>query len=145
MNKLDDMISAFEESPCKDENILFEIISFLENAPPNNDSSQYIIDRVQNYIKENLTRNIPLSTIAKNMNISKYYLSHLFKKTTGITLTEYRNELRITAAKNMLINSQKSMDEIAEAIGFSTTAYFTEIFTRAEMIPPSKYRKYHQR
>ena len=145
VRKLDEMIGAFEESDCRDEGLLVDIISFLEKAPSKDESKQYLIDRVQKYIEANLMYDINLSAIAEHMNVSKYYLSHLFKTVTGITVTEFRNELRITAAKHMLIHSQKSIDEIAEEIGFSTAAYFTEIFTRSEMIPPSKYRKYHQR
>ncbi len=145
VRKLDDMIGSFEASDHKDEGLLMDIICLLGKAPPRDESKQYIVDRVQKYIEENLMHDVSLSSIAEHMKISKYYLSHLFKEVTGITITEFRNELRITSAKNMLIHSQKSMDEIAEEIGFSSAAYFTEIFTRVEMIPPSKYRKYHQR
>ena len=145
VRKLDDMIDSFEASDRKDEGLLIDIISLLEKAPLRNEPNQYMIDRVQKYIEANLMKDVSLSSIADYMNVSKYYLSHLFKDVTGITITEFRNELRLTAAKNMLVHSQKSIDEIAEEIGFSTAAYFTEIFTRSEMIPPSKYRKYHQR
>ena len=145
VRKLDEMIESFEVSDCKDERLLVDIISLLEKASPRDESKQHIIDRVQKYIQSNLMHDVSLSSIAEHMNVSKYYLSHLFKSVTGITITEFRNELRITAAKNMLIHSQKSIEEIAEEMGFSTAAYFTEIFTRAEKIPPSKYRKYHQR
>ena len=145
VRKLDEMIESFEASDCKDERLLVDIISLLEKASPRDESKRYIIDRVQKYIQSNLMHDVSLSSIAEYMNVSKYYLSHLFKSVTGITITEFRNELRITAAKNLLIHSQKSIDEIAEEMGFSTAAYFTEIFTRAEKIPPSKYRKYHQR
>ena len=143
--KLDEMISAFEASDCKDEGLLIDIMSILEKAPHKDESAQHIVERVQKYIEENLMHDVSLSSVAEHMNVSKYYLSHLFRTVTGITITEFRNELRLTVAKNMLIHSQKSIDEIAAEIGFSTAAYFTEIFTRAEMIPPSKYRKYHQR
>ena len=145
VRKLDEMIGAFEASDYNDVELLTDIISFLETTPLRDESKQPVIDRVQKYIEANLMQDISLSAICDYMNVSKYYLSHLFKSVTGITVTEFRNELRITAAKNMLINSQKSIDEIAEAVGFSTAAYFTELFTRSEMIPPSKYRKYHQR
>ena len=145
VRKLDGMIDSFEASAHKDADILTEIISLLEKAPSRDESIQHIIDRAQKYIEANLMHDISLSSIAEYMNVSKYYLSHLFRTVTGITITEFRNELRLTAAKNMLIHSQKSIDEISEETGFSSAAYFTEIFTRAEKIPPSKYRKYHQR
>lgn len=143
--KLDKMIAAFEGSDCKDEGILADIITLLEKAPQREESEQHMVERVQRYVEKNLTRELSLSSIAEHMNVSKYYLAHLFRTVTGITVTEFRNELRITVAKNMLIHSKKTIDEIASEVGFSTAAYFTEIFTRAEMIPPTKYRKYHQR
>ena len=145
VRKLDGMIDSFEASGHKDERLLTEIISLLEKAPSGDEPIQHIIERTQKYIETNLMHDISLSSIAEQMNMSKYYLSHLFRTVTGITITEFRNELRLTAAKNMLIHSQKSIDEISEETGFSSAAYFTEIFTRAEMIPPSKYRKFHQR
>lgn len=145
VKKLDRMIDSFEASAHKDERLLTEIISLLEKAPSRDESIQHIIDRAQKYIEANLMHDVSLSSIAEHMNVSKYYLSHLFRTVTGITITEFRNELRLTAAKNMLIHTQKSIDEISEETGFSSAAYFTEIFTRAEKIPPSKYRRYHQR
>ena len=143
--KLDDLIKAIEDSDCKDAELLVNIMSLLENAPPKGESTQHIIERVQKYIETNLSEDISLSTIANHMNMSAYYLSHMFRRATGITITEFRNELRLTVAKNMLVHTQKSIDEIAASVGFSSSAYFTEIFTRTEMVPPTKYRKYHQR
>ena len=143
--RLDELIGSFEASDGKDKELLVDIVSLLEKVPLREVSRSHIVDRAQCYIKENLRQDVSLSAIADHMNVSKYYLSHLFKSVTGITVTEFRNELRITTAKHMLIYSQKNIDEIAEETGFSTAAYFTEVFTRAERIPPSKYRKYHQR
>ena len=78
------------------------------------------------------------------MNISLYYLSHLFKAVTGITVIDYRNELRLTKAKLLLIRTDDSIGSIAQSLGFCSAAYFTEIFTASERIPPSEYRKRHR-
>ncbi|MBO7171158.1 MAG: exo-alpha-sialidase [Clostridia bacterium] len=142
--KLDRLLAAFEDADGKEESLLTEILTLLEKAPPGEEPTRYLVDRVQKYIEEDLKHDASLSTVAEHMKVSKYYLAHLFKEVTGITITEFRNERRLTAAKSLLIHSQKSMEEIAEEVGFSTAAYFAEIFTRAERIPPSKYRKYHQ-
>ena len=143
--KLDELVASFQETGSRDEKLVADIIGILEKAPPKDSSSQQLIDRLRKYMEEHLKEDISLSSVANQLNVSKYYLSHLFKSVTGITVTEFRNELRLTVAKNMLIGSKKSIDEIAEAVGFASTAYFTEIFTRSEKVPPREYRKYHQR
>jgi uncharacterized protein YbbC (DUF1343 family) len=81
--------------------------------------------------------------LAEQMNVSVHYLTHLFKSFTGTTLVAYRNELRLTRAKELLVGTALSVGEIAEQTGFSGAAYFTEVFTASESIPPSEYRKYH--
>ena len=68
-------------------------------------------------------------------------MCHLFKKVTGITITDYRNELKIARAKDMLVNTDEKLIDIAFKCGFGSSSYFTKVFTNAEKISPSKYRK----
>ena len=84
-----------------------------------------------------------INNIANEMNISVYYLSHLFKQVTGISILEYRNELRLTKAKQMLIESRFSVSEIAMQCGFCNASYFAEVFSHSEKISPSQFRKFH--
>ncbi|MBQ2999173.1 MAG: helix-turn-helix transcriptional regulator [Clostridia bacterium] len=65
------------------------------------------------------------------------------KLVTGITMIEYRNERRVTQAKNHLISTEQSINEIAQFLVFCTAAYFSEIFVKSEKISPSEYRKLH--
>ena len=82
--------------------------------------------------------------IAEKLNVSIYYLSHVFKTLTGATVIEYRNELRLTKSKQLLLHTDKRIGEIALEVGFSNVAYFSEIFSRSEKISPSQYRNLHQ-
>ena len=87
---------------------------------------------------------ISIPEIAEKLGISHYYLLHLFKSVMGTTIIEYRNTLRLTKSKFLLIGSEKSIADIATEVGFSSPSYFTEIFTANETISPTEYRKFHK-
>lgn len=143
--KLDALINRFKETDSRDVELLTEIIGFIRLAPKRDVEPHPVIDEVKKYIEKHLSEEFSVSSLAEHMNISVYYLSHLFKSVTGTTIVEYRNELRLTTAKLMLINSEDSISKIAQNTGFCSPAYFTEVFTRSEKIPPTEYRKYHKK
>lgn len=142
--KLDTLIKTFKETDCKDAELLTEIIKTIRKSPDTQCEKSPVIDKVKTYIEQTLTEEFSLKTLAEKINISRYYLVHLFKTETGTTVIEYRNELKITKAKLMLINTDKTISEIALACGFCSAAYFTEIFSKSEKITPTEYRKYHK-
>jgi AraC-like DNA-binding protein len=121
---------------------LRQIIEVIRQAPVQR-TADPIAERVSDYIKAHLSEEITVSQIAEKMHISVYYLSHVFKDTTGTTIIEYRNELRLTRSKQLLIETDLSISEIAQDVGFGTASYFTEIFSRSEKISPVKYRTLH--
>lgn len=119
------------------------IIEFIRKTPETESDSNPVIDRVKLYIEETLAENLSVGEIAEHIGISRYYLSHLFKPVTGTTVVEYRNELRLTKAKLMLINSDCSISDIAQSVVFCSASYFTEVFVKSETVSPTEYRKYH--
>ncbi|MBE6549241.1 MAG: helix-turn-helix domain-containing protein [Ruminococcaceae bacterium] len=143
--KLDTLINRFNETDKKDAELLVNIIDFIKRAPKRTDVEYPIVDKVKSYIDEHLCEDFSVSDIAQSINVSVYYLSHLFKSVTGTTVIEYRNEARLTKAKLMLINTDEAIGNIAESSGFGGSAYFTEIFTRSEKIPPTEYRRLNKR
>jgi AraC-like DNA-binding protein len=142
--KIDMLITRFKESDCKDETVLTQIIEAIRKAS-HNKSADPIVDRIRGFIEQHLSEDIMLSQIAEKLGISVYYLAHVFKATTGTTVIEYRNELRLTRSKKMLIESDVSIARIAHEVGFESSSYFTELFTRSEKISPAKYRKLHRK
>ena len=142
--KLDTLVNRFRETGSKDLELLLQIIDELRSTPKAKTELYPVVDRVKAYIEENLRDDLTVSAIAEGLKISVYYLSHLFKGVTGTTVTEYRNELRLTKAKLMLIQTDASVGKIAQETGFTSASYFTEIFTKSEKIPPTEYRKYHR-
>ena len=141
--KLDELVERFYKSECKDKSILLKIIELIRSTPTAEPNPHPIIGRITEYIKNNLNDDLSVNDIANKMNISVYYLSHLFKQITGISILEYRNELRLTKAKQMLIESRFSVNEIAIKCGFCNASYFAEVFSRSEKISPSQFRKLH--
>lgn len=142
--KLDKLISAFAQNEYRDAKKLAEIISLIRSAPEDKETSHPTANRIRDYISGHLSEDIQISEIAENLGLSVFYMSHIFKENTGITVTEYRNEKRITKAKLELIKSDKSITDIAAEAGFSSAPYFTELFTRSEKISPSEYRRLHK-
>ena len=143
--RLDRLIERFHASGDCDLKTLVEIIDYIRRAPSRKKEVSNLIEGIKSYIEEHLADEISASDIAEHVHISVHYLAHLFKSVTGTTVIEYRNELRLTNAKRLLVETDWSIGEIAERIGFSGSAYFTEVFTRSEQIPPTEYRKYHKR
>ncbi len=142
--KLDSLIRRFRESDSTDRSLLIKIIDLLRLTPKTLPQQNPIIDRIKAYVEENLTEDISVASLADRLNISVYYLSHLFKTVTGTSVLEYRNELRMTKAKLMLIRTDHSISQIARDTGFDSASYFSQVFSRTEKISPTEFRRYHK-
>ncbi len=99
-----------------------------------------VVDRIKSIIQENIELDMTLPVIAKKVGINVYYMSHIFRKTTSMTVVEYRTALRIEKAKAELCETSKSITEIAYDCGFSSQGYFSERFTKVCGMSPTKYR-----
>lgn len=93
-----------------------------------------------NYIYSHLHKKISVEELSKHTGLSPSYLSRLFRKETGESITEYIIKRKINAAKNMLKYSGYSISEISATLAFSCQSYFTKIFKELEGVTPKKYR-----
>ena len=93
------------------------------------------------YIKEHLFEAISLEGMSEALFISKYYLCHLFKATTGISITAYILLQRVSFAKRLLATTALPISEIARSAGFSDVTYFSRVFRKSAGIPASEYRR----
>ncbi len=125
------------------EQLLVQIIELYRNMPKSKETVYPIIESVKRYVAEHYAENFTVADIAKRMNISVYYLSHLFKAIVGVSVLEYRDEIRLTKAKKELINTDRSIGDIATDMGYCSSAYFSEVFAKSENVSPTEYRKYH--
>ena len=99
-----------------------------------------LIAKAQTYIDTHFHRDISLDDISKELNISPYYFSKLFKEETGENFVEYVTERRIKRGKDLLKDPDRSIKEICTMVGYSDPNYFSRIFKKFEGITPTEYR-----
>jgi len=123
-------------------NLVFEIIDILDCSQMDDENSP-IIRKVQRYIYNNLYKQISLKSLSEHVNFSVTYLCSLFKEKTGQTINSYIFDVRIHRAKLMLESTDMYINEIAAALGFSSSNYFIKAFRKATGVTPQEYRKEH--
>ena len=92
------------------------------------------------YIYEHLHEPIRVSSLAEFAGLNPSYLSTLFKKETGVSISAYVLSKRMEAAKNMLKFSPYSYAEIAAMLAFSSQSHFTRVFKVQTGYTPKAYR-----
>ena len=95
----------------------------------------------QEYIQENYRRDLSLDELSKELDISPYYFSKLFKEETGSNFVEYLTNLRMSRAKELLKDERCSMKEICLEVGYSDPNYFSRIFKKNFGVTPTEYRE----
>lgn len=98
------------------------------------------IDRILDYIEKTPLDQITLKEAAESIHINPSYLSQLFKQQLNKKFVDYITELRIEESKRLLQNTTLRMSEIAERVGYSDLAYFSNNFKRIVGSSPSEYR-----
>ncbi len=111
-----------------------QVIVQHENAEPP------VITRAKEYIHEHQTENLRLSHVAKAVNTSTFYFCKVFKKATGINFTDYLSRVRIEKSKNLLLNPNLRVSEIAFEVGFQSLTHFNRVFKKVLGQSPTEYR-----
>ena len=93
------------------------------------------------YIYDNLHERITVEELADYLEMSPSYLSRLFKKEVGTSVSDYIRMKKIETAKNMLIYSEYKPVDVAQILAFPSQSYFTDAFRKATGLTPAKYRK----
>lgn len=126
---------------CLDECVAKQLQSLREEPQKiRNDT----VNKISAYISENFREPLSLAKIAAQFYISPCYLSHLFKKSTGLSIVEYLNSVRIRAAKSYLETTDLKVTEITEKVGFCTSSHFSRVFKSGTGFSPNLYRKYYR-
>lgn len=124
-------------------NILSQFIHIMNTEKKKHYSM--LVTKATEYIENHLTENLSNAMIADSIPCSPDYLSHLFKKETGLTLYQYVLEQKCRTACYMLENGNHSCTEIGAFLGFSSASHFTSMFREIYGISPGAYRKQQAR
>lgn len=109
----------------------------VKTANAGNSEIKEAIKYIENHSREKLT----LKEVAKNLKYNASYFSRLFHQYTGFTFVEYLNRCRTTAAADILLESDKTISEIAMDCGFPNVSSFITFFKRQYKMTPESYRK----
>ena len=99
------------------------------------------LQNVVNDIDKNFAENISLDDLSKKYLVSKYHLSHEFKKHVGISIHEYQIRLRINLAKALLTSSSLPVGDISRKVGIDHVSHFISLFKQRVNDTPLSYRK----
>ena len=99
-----------------------------------------LVAKVKDYVFRNLQSEIKVSDMAANFCVNADYLSSLFHKSTGKTITRYVLEEKVKAARSMLIYTTNTLQEIAFVLNFSSQSHFSTVFRKFTGLTPKEYR-----
>ncbi|OHD81243.1 MAG: hypothetical protein A3J97_05660 [Spirochaetes bacterium RIFOXYC1_FULL_54_7] len=100
------------------------------------------IDKAKKFIKSNYKDvTLCLKSMAEHVNVSACHFSVIFKKKTGVTYIQYLTDIRINRAKELLLNSDMKVYEVAFEVGYENPTYFSTLFKKLTGIPPADYRR----
>jgi AraC-like DNA-binding protein len=92
------------------------------------------------FVQTHAEEPISLEQVVQHVHVSRFYFCKLFKKTTGMTLTEYVARVRVEKAKTLLVDPSLRISEIVYAAGFGSIPRFNSVFKSCVGVPPTEYR-----
>ncbi len=113
---LEKLFTEFVNDPCDEYNMILQFLNEFHSS-------------------------ITLSELCKHFGRSKSHISHMFKNRSGISLSEYCNDLKLKDARRLLTSTDIPVTQIALDVGFNDASYFIHLFNKKFGISPLKYRK----
>src|SRR4051812_1708301 len=101
-----------------------------------------MITRAKQFIREHSGDELSLGQVAKAVNTSTFYFCKMFKRFTGINFTEFLSRVRIENARNLLLNPNLRISEIAYEVGFQSLTHFNRVFKKVTGQSPTEFRSH---
>lgn len=121
------------------EGIIFDNLE--EGKKENSFKAYYMVRNIAEYVRNHYLKDFESVHIEKQFSISFDYANRVFKRIMGVNIFKYRNMLRVNAAKEKLMVSDKTISEIAYESGFENRYYFSRYFKKTEGLSPTEYRE----
>ena len=108
-------------------------------------SSGMTLRRILEYCARHYSEDLSLDTLAEQLHLNKYYISHSINKQLNMRISTFINALRIEAACRLLQNTDNKVSEIAQAVGYETIRSFNRAFSDIIHMSPKEYRERHSK
>jgi AraC-like DNA-binding protein len=113
-----------------------------DNSEKQNTNQTIIyVKKIISYIENNIVDKVSIPEISKKLGITPEYASTIFKNSTGETIINYSNALKIKLAKSLLEKGGISIEFVSKSIGIDNSAYFSRMFKKHVGLSPSAYKK----
>lgn len=126
---------------AKFETMLFEWLKEIHTKTTTNNPQAQMIYRVEVYINEHVEEKLLVADLAKECHYSEKHFRNLFTKIIGVPPKKYIENVKLEVAYNLLTNTDKTIDEIANKLSFSSSHHLTNAFKSLYGVPPSAYRQ----
>ncbi|MDM8143565.1 AraC family transcriptional regulator [Megamonas hypermegale] len=143
LGKLNEHSNLTSQLLCTSFIIIATSLSSFTDYENNIEKDKQFMNRILNYLDEHFTEDISINKVADHLGCSNSYISHLFKKSLGITPMQYVIKRRIGLAQTLLISTDLSATQIATMVGYDNANYFINSFTKIIGITPIRYRNFY--
>ena len=96
--------------------------------------------QARDFILSHIGEQITMDMLSKELGMNRTYVCKLFTDETGFTINQYVTNIKMEEARRLLDITPKSIEEIAEYLGFSSQSYFQKVFKSQYGITPGEYR-----
>ncbi|NCB94302.1 MAG: AraC family transcriptional regulator [Clostridia bacterium] len=121
-------------------NLISEVVEKLQSYAM--EKHEGIINQIKTYVEENCGQiSLSMNEISEHINMSATYLGRMFKQVTGSTFTEYLTKYRLDTACGLLRETDMTVNDISDRVGFTNSSYFYIVFKKNVGCTPNQYRK----
>ena len=104
---------------------------------------EYPVSKIIDYIYQNITSKITVSDLSRITHLSPDYISRIFNKEVGTSITDYIQEKKVEASKSFLLYKSMSITHIAAIFDFCNHGYYSKVFKKHTGYSPAEFRKMH--
>ena len=119
-------------------------LRITEYANRNGKDVSQVVEKVQRYMEEHLGEEFSREQAAESVYLNPAYLSRLFRRETGYSLTDYLVRLRIAKARVELEKTNNRVSDVAINVGYGNFSHFSKLFKKTTGLTPQEYRKKFQ-
>lgn len=118
-----------------------ELILLLHEICGYGEREDDAVQKAQKYMEHHYNRELTVQTVAEGCHVSASHLHRLFQKRLGVTPGDFLSNIRISAARDLLVNTDLPVSDIAWSCGFHSLSYFSDCFRKKVGVSPREFRK----